>query len=85
MQLLRVAADLDANGGRAAQSEVEQHEVGLLLLQQPPVSRLVLCCSDYFCLGNVGAHDTEGSFEFEGYILNDDDFEIFHIIFNFDF
>ena len=64
---------------RQIKSEVEQHEVGGLLFDEFPVSRLVLCRSDDLSFRDVGTDNAKGAFEFEGHILNDDDFKILHI------
>ena len=78
--LLGLTADFHTDGGGTVQSEVEQHEVGLLLFDESPVSRLILCRSDDFRLRNLVTENTFGTLQFQGNILHNDYFEIFHIV-----
>ena len=70
-----MATDLDTHGGGASKAKVEQHEVGFLLLEQFPVGGLVLSCSNHFRLRNIRADDAQGAFEFEGHVLDDNNFK----------
>ena len=79
--LLRMAADLHTDSRRAAEAEVEQHEVGLLLPHQFPVGGLIGCRTEDMCLRNVVGNDSFRAFELEGHILYNDDIEVFHIAF----
>ena len=77
--LLGAAADFHANGGRTAQSQIEQHEVGLLRLDKSPVSRFVFGSSYDFCLRNVGLEDALGTFQLQWNIFYYNHFKILHI------
>ena len=74
-----MAADLHSDGRRASQSQVEQHQVGQLLLDESPVGGFVLCCSDDLGLRDIVTEDAHGTFQLEGHILYNDDFKWFHI------
>ena len=80
VQFLRVTTDLHADGGRSPKAEIKQHEVGNLLLEQSPVGWFRVCCTNHFRLWDVRADYTEGAFQFEGHILNDNDFEMIHVV-----
>ena len=81
IRLLGVAANLDTHGGAAAQTKVEQHQVGRIALDESPVLRLVLGRSNDFGLGDVVTEDAFSAFQFERNILHDDDFEFFQFHF----
>ena len=82
MQFLSMTADLNTDGGRASKPEIEQHEIGLLLLQQSPIGRLVLRRSDDFGLGDIVADNTLRALQLQGHVLYDDYFEVFHTLGN---
>jgi hypothetical protein len=59
-------------------SEVEQYKVGLLLLDESPVRGFIVCRTYHFRLGNLVADDAFRAFEFEGHVLDDNQFKFFH-------
>ena len=71
IHLLGLTAYLDADSRGAAQSEVEQHEVGLLLFDESPEGSLVLSRADDFRFWYLVTYDAFCTFQFEGYVLND--------------
>ena len=79
MRLLGVSTDLHAHGGRPTQAEVEQHEVGQLLLHQFPVGHLAVGRSQDVSLGNIVTDDALGAFEFECHVFDNDNIKISHI------
>ena len=78
MQLFRLPTQLYAHRCRAAQSEVEQHEVGHLLFEHFPVGRLAIGGADDVGLGNVGFYDSYRSFQFKRNVFYDDNFKVLH-------
>ena len=58
----------------------QQHEVGLLFLDEPPIGHLVGSSTDDVCLGNLVANYTFRAFEFEGHVLDDNKFKLVHDI-----
>ena len=82
MYLLGVAADFYTYGSRTTQTQIEQHQVGLLLLDEAPVGLLVLGCSNHFGLGNITLHDAKGALKLQGHIFYYYYFEVFHTLGN---
>ena len=58
MHLLCTAADLNAHRCGATKAEVEQQEVGLLLLEKFPIGRLTISRANHFRLRDVVADDS---------------------------
>ena len=71
IELLGLTADFHTYRCRATQSEVEQHEVGLLLFDESPEGSLVLSRADDFRFWYLVTYDAFCTFQFEGYVLND--------------
>ena len=80
ISLLGLTTNLDTNGGGATQSEVEQYEVGLLLLDESPEAGLIGCRPDDLGLGNLVTYNAFSAFKFEGHVLDDDHLKFFHCI-----
>ena len=57
IQFLGMSAYLHADGRRPAKSKIQEHEIGLLLFDHPPVSLFVLCCPDDLGLRDVITND----------------------------
>ena len=53
VEFLGVATDFDTHCGGATQTEVEKNQVGNLLLQQTPESRLTIGGTNHFGLRDV--------------------------------
>ncbi|CDC97987.1 unknown [Prevotella sp. CAG:474] len=77
--LFGVSAQLNAHSGRATKSQVEQHQIGLMLLHELKIVLLIVCSSNNYGFGNLIFEDTFCSFEFERNILYYDYLKFFHI------
>ena len=80
MHLLRRTAYLHADGGRAAQPQVEQDEVRLAFAHQPPEVALAGCRADDFGFRHFGLQNLLGALELQLVVLDNDYFELFHIV-----
>ena len=78
-----MAAYLNTHGGASPKPEVEQKEVGLVVANESPIFRLIVCSAYYLRLGNVVADNSFCTFEFEGHILYYYYLEIIHVYFYF--
>ena len=80
MHLFGRAANLYADSGAAAEPEVEQHEVGQLLLQHAPIFRLVAGCAYNLGFRYLVADNTFRSLQLEGDVFYDNHFKVFHTL-----
>ena len=78
--LLGLAADFYAYRGGTAQSEVEQNQIGQLLLDEFPIGYFALGSTDDFSLWNIILEDTLCTLQFQGHVFYYDDFKIFHFL-----
>ena len=78
--LLGLTTDLDAYGGGTTQPQVEQYEVGLLLLDETPEAGFIVGSTNDLRLGNLVAYDAFRAFEFEGHVLDNNELKFFHYI-----
>ena len=67
--LLGLAADFYAYRGGTAQSEVEQNQIGQLLLDEFPIGYFALGSTDDFSLWNIILEDTLCALQFQGRLL----------------
>ena len=77
--LLGVATDFYAHRSGTSQAQIEQHQVGKLLLDQPEVCLLTVGSADDFGLWYLVADNTLSPFQFKRHILYNNDFKIVHI------
>ena len=80
VEFFGLTTDFNTNGGRTAQSKVEQHEVGLLLFDQSPKAGLIFCSPNNLSFGNLMTYNAFSTFEFEGHVLDNNHLKFFHCI-----
>ena len=76
---LCLPADVDAHHRRAAEAEVEEHKVGLLLPYQFPIITFVTCRAYNLSLGYVAAQYALGALQLQRDILYYYNLEVLHI------
>ena len=76
--LFGMSAYLHAYGSRTTQPQVEQHQVGKIVLDESPILGLILSCADNLGFGNVVTEDSFCAFQFQGHVFHDDYFKLFH-------
>ena len=73
-----MTTDFHPYSGGATQAQIEQHQVGLVLLNQTPESRFVLCRSDNLRLRDLITKNTFCAFQFQRHVFYDNYFEVIH-------
>ena len=78
-----IPADINANRRRTSQSQIQQNQIGKLRFHQRPELAFCHCRADHFCVGYLMTENFFCAFQFQFYVLYNNNFKLlfFHFIY----